>query len=1381
MTAAPGSLRAEVETAIRDRRLTTVARLGPDAVLWLAAPPLWSLEAAQAARFPVESLPTFVQLACDAGWCKVRGSLLDDAPADLLFWMPDEVRREVMDLLRDQAVDSSVSSASGPGPLVKDVRRVAERVRGVMSADEVLGGPETEIPGALRVWANLMTAHRTDVQDEVPRDLVEYARLTVADRALGAAQDLVAAGEAIAPVLAGAAEQALSRARRLLALGLRRRQDERALGRYLDRPELSDAVARLLNRDADPDPEPEPAAGEAPSQAPGPTEPPWALHLRGAGGVGKTMLIRYLASGLYAAERGQSPIRVARVDFDHLSPDYPVRRPVQLLLELADELALHTAASDRADQALSNFRARATRAHEAVSGLREAGTRPLGHDEVARAVDAFGDVLAELGDVLLILDTCEELAKADLGKQAAPAVRAALDIVERLHQRAPSVRVLFAGRRPLPPQSYLVVRPVAGFTVDEARRYLATSTDRPLPSDLAVEMIRQSPAVDGPVPAAGTLPDRVSPFDLALYAAWADEDPDLDAAQVSEGSNAYIEGRIIERLDDPLVVRALPVLASAGRCRVAAVAELIGADPAALGRRLAEQEWIDADGDPPTHVAARPALARRLRRYFESDQRRIAFAAGNAAFASVLVTRVGAVPLAEIDVDELIGALRLATPAEAAGLWDSIAERATEPPGRWGTVLNMTRRILGEWDEEEWPTTPALRAAVVAAHIAASRRDSPSFDARGPWVTVDRWAPQHPDPDSRRRLLIRAALGRLSYTPGIDGLLAEVNARIAEYQQPEIPGEVAAAAVDACHRLLEAGRISLDSRLRRELQLVATSGDHRVGAWADVCLARTAADADPEAARNLLAAAGEAVTSDDPEPSWPDWIPPGDLLARVRIERGLIAPPDDLSVLDDWDSYASARLDTIDGERLASLCLRIRLRHGVIDAAVAERWEKSDRYAQDRVPTGSAHDLVPPLFVSVAQAWLSTGQPERALALLDRRRNEAVRTRHDDATVRHAEAATVAVISRLGLTDRQALLRRLAGKFSGPADRETRHQAMRALSIIGFQVTSTLFPHLDAPDDWHAWWQSQPSSTLARLWSFSPRVANWAPPPTSADAADIRADLEELRRLSTDWETGAVGSRAVWADAIAAWLAQPAPPPPARAPEPHREVRAALRMTALTGEAFAPAGPVPHRLLAEIALEEGRLMALRIPDAAVRLLVISASAYGAAGDLLGGLLAHLAIVGSTPSAARADISRRAAEMALARLGQTNHAVHALLTGPPEEAGPWRYWATAVRDLDAPRHTRVPDDGAPLVDVVLHVGHVGMSDPGDVTPTSATGPPPVPVPALPGDVTPTPKTVLAAEASSVPPREEALAFTRSEERRVGKECGDECRSRWSPYH
>ena len=31
------------------------------------------------------------------------------------------------------------------------------------------------------------------------------------------------------------------------------------------------------------------------------------------------------------------------------------------------------------------------------------------------------------------------------------------------------------------------------------------------------------------------------------------------------------------------------------------------------------------------------------------------------------------------------------------------------------------------------------------------------------------------------------------------------------------------------------------------------------------------------------------------------------------------------------------------------------------------------------------------------------------------------------------------------------------------------------------------------------------------------------------------------------------------------------------------------------------------------------------------------------------------------------------------------------------------------------------------------------------------------------------------------RKETLITTRSEERRVGKECASKCRSRWSPYH
>jgi hypothetical protein len=111
-------------------------------------------------------------------------------------------------------------------------------------------------------------------------------------------------------------------------------------------------------------------------------------------------------------------------------------------------------------------------------------------------------------------------------------VQATFGIVERLHERAPAVRVLFAGRRPLPQRGYLAVREVAGFTVGEARKYLTAFAGRPLSARLMDAMIRQSPAIDAGVPPAADLPARVSPFDLALYRSWAEEDPDLDAAQV---------------------------------------------------------------------------------------------------------------------------------------------------------------------------------------------------------------------------------------------------------------------------------------------------------------------------------------------------------------------------------------------------------------------------------------------------------------------------------------------------------------------------------------------------------------------------------------------------------------------------------------------------------------------------------------------------------------------------------------------------------------------------------------------------------------------------------------------------------------------------------
>ena len=1093
---------------------------------------------------------------------------------------------------------------------------------------------------------------------------------------LADAQHLVAAGKALALVLAGTAELAADRARRLLSLGTRRRQDRRALDRYLDRPELSGAIASLLEHET----------------------PNWALHLRGAGGVGKTMLIRCLASGRYATDRAMAAIPVARADFDYLSPDYPVRRPVQLLIELADELALHTAGNAQADRALFRFRSTAASVHEWLSGRREEHALPLQNPVVLSAIDDFAAAVSSLPRVLLILDTCEELAKADAGNPAAPAVRATFSIVERLHERAPAVRVLFAGRRSLPLRPYLAVRDVAGFTMDEARRYLLAFTGRPLSARLIDAMIRQSPAIDAGVPPAGDLPDRVSPFDLALYRSWAEEDPGLDAAQVERGSDAYVEGRIIERLGDRLVRRSLPVLASVGRCRVATIAAFTGTDASALGPRLAEQEWIDADGDPPTHVAAKPALARRLQHYFSAPERAASFTTETMRLADVLRREVRDSLLADIDVDELLTALRLSEPAAAADLWDHIAEGVTTTE-RWNWALNVTRRVLGESQDEQWPTADALRATVLVSFIAASRRASALWDPRGAWAEVRDWSDRHPDPGTARVLRARAALGLLPYIPEDESLWTDLRAA-----GPS--AALTASATDAAHRMLEAGASQAVARLIDEEHLSAalngTAGP-QVRTWARVAVARRATDEDP---RGSFEALGEAEAEATviaagryQEQPWPDLVLPDDLLARIRIERGLIAAPE-AGVLESWESYAAANLGAIDGERLASLCLRLRLWETVVEPTAIERWDELDSYDPERAAICTAHDLVPPLYAMRAEAWLAAGYPERALALIDERRSQALRTRDDDATVRLADAETVRIARRMRLDDHRALLSRLAGlRDADPFRLDLRDDARRAMTLVHREPpTDAPFDVAERPASWHAWWQSQIGNPTA---SWQPM---WSPETTSTELAnDIELDLEEARQLSHP-ELEDTRQR------LDDWLTRPRPTrPPVRSGDPYRDVRAALRKEALTGAFYVPRPGVPARLLAEMAFEEAELLALRLPTAARPLFMRAARAYAATGDPLGELMANasLAAIGGSPGD---KITQDLLHGTLFR----NPAVGAALAGPPEAAGPWRFWAQVVQSPAGPGQAPVSPKPVPTAEPTLSVA----ATPAAATPVAA---------------------------------------------------------------
>ncbi len=407
-------------------------------------------------------------------------------------------------------------------------------------------------------------------------------------------------------------------------------------------------------------------------------------------------------------------------------------------------------------------------------------------------------------------------------------------------------------------------------------------------------------------------------------------------------------------------------------------------------------------------------------------------------------------------------------------------------------------------------------------------------------------------------------------------------------------------------------------------------------------------------------------------------------------------------MLDAWEEHAAGNLGSIDGERLASLCLRIRLQHGVVDASLAQEWESADSYVRGRMATNSAHDIVPPLFVSVAQAWLSAGQPERALALLEWRRSEANATQDDDATVRHAEAAIAWLVRRLRLADQRALLDRLTdpGRYRSEASRmwvAMLDDARRAYAVVHREPPPRASADTDRLAGWHAWWQCQSLSV-----PDSVPQPPWSPQELDADLPglldiqadlkefDIQADLEEtelLRRLGLERVRRQLGERLL--------LVPRNMRRRVRSADPYHDVRVDLRWAALDGTwaGGPPEGlPVPIRLQAEMAFSEAELLALRIPRAAALIYLIAADAYRGCGDSIGWLLA-LAGFHDALSGCRDSDRPRLLELAKGPMvdtgtlgdahravGECHLALAAILAGPLEEAGPWRYWAQTLQRL-----------------------------------------------------------------------------------------------------
>ena len=288
-----------------------------------------------------------------------------------------------------------------------------------------------------------------------------------------------------------------------------------------------------------------------------PRSPAWALHYLGIGGAGKTMLLRYITNP--EDENGRSHERVvSRIDFDHLSPDYPVRRPGQLLLDLAVELRLF-ARSTQEEMLFDKISRTVEELHELL-GAAPPPTNPLANverPEFERIVVGFCDLLRVLPPpVVLMLDTCEELARVPVLQGILPSVEATFRIMERVHAQVDSVRVVFAGRRPiassghgwelhasgesdapgapaaqrglrqfLRPRAFLALHEIRGLSREAAHRFLVGRLDRKLNPPLEEAIFKRSLDVGRPprssgtdgVPGADNEDERYSLFDLDLY------------------------------------------------------------------------------------------------------------------------------------------------------------------------------------------------------------------------------------------------------------------------------------------------------------------------------------------------------------------------------------------------------------------------------------------------------------------------------------------------------------------------------------------------------------------------------------------------------------------------------------------------------------------------------------------------------------------------------------------------------------------------------------------------------------------------------------------------------------------------------------------------
>ncbi len=739
-------------------------------IILLAGVPTWTESLAQrvsdhSARAPVPVPEKFAQLVADGLVEELRSPLRkEQTPERIRFVMPDTMRAEVLAL---NIADPTMGRAVWP---------FLQSVALTLCDLSPLPGD----PGETFHWARLMAsaADTRQLADRIDGE-VRNARISTD------IYSIVKVARYFEPLFREFQDPALDltllRAGRRLEL-LRRTDDDRSHLRYfLTRTEQVSALDALV----------------------GPDDEHWAMHLVGAGGVGKTMLLRHLCS-TYASGR----FAVAKVDFDYLNPDFPRLAPGLLLWAFGEDLRAY-ATDTRFDELTDEADAVLRKLHESLrANVTGSGTAITANPDFQFALKSYIEALRTLSyRVILVLDTCEELARIRSDGSVPDNVRDTFQILEALHDGLPGLRVILSGRRPLasagfgwhcpsaaelPARNMLRLHEIRGFTLAEANRYLDGVG---VPTDLHSVITLRCPDVGRVIDAQWDDPSlapstevRCNPYDLKLYAEWACEDPRPDAKTIALSTAAqYVEFRILRGLRHPYELeRLLPVIALLGHIDDDALRSLTNIDDTSFERlqlTLRQQEWThvrliaDPEEGEPRHVySVDPGLRARLQSYASEHQAQWRQPARRAS--RYLLRNTLDKDLSKLDWTDFEATLNAldatGTPEHLARWWQLVDGRLAERDPQWRVDL-LKFLCVAEIAATDTPPVPeakplsprerarpAILATYATALVQIGRISQDTFDI---WSQVLSTADRYPLRRAAVRLGLQAAATRLRTSP----------------------------------------------------------------------------------------------------------------------------------------------------------------------------------------------------------------------------------------------------------------------------------------------------------------------------------------------------------------------------------------------------------------------------------------------------------------------------------------------------------------------------------------------------------------------------------------------------------------------------------------